>query len=52
VGEALVMTAAGLAVAIPAVLAYNIFGRMVSQVEVVLEGFAQDLLHLLTDQQS
>jgi biopolymer transport protein ExbB len=52
VGEALVMTAAGLAVAIPAVLAYNIFGRMVSQVEVVLEGFAQDLLHLLTGQQS
>ena len=27
VGEALIMTAAGLAVAIPAVLAYNIFGR-------------------------
>ena len=52
VGEALVMTAAGLAVAIPAVLAYNIFGRMVSQVEVVLEGFAQDLLHLLTGQHS
>ena len=29
VGEALVMTAAGLAVAIPAVLAYNIFGKRV-----------------------
>jgi hypothetical protein len=27
VGEALIMTAAGLAVAIPAVLAYNVFGR-------------------------
>lgn len=52
VGEALVMTAAGLAVAIPAVLAYNLFGRMVSQVEVVLEGFAQDLLNLLTGRQS
>jgi len=52
VGEALVMTAAGLAVAIPAVLAYNVFGRMVSQVEVVLEGFAQDLLNLLTGRQS
>jgi biopolymer transport protein ExbB len=48
VGEALVMTAAGLAVAIPAVLAYNVFGRIVSQIEVVLEGFAQDLLNLLT----
>jgi len=52
VGEALVMTAAGLAVAIPAVLAYNVFGRMVSQVEVVLEGFAQDLLNLLTGRQN
>ena len=28
VGEALIMTAAGLAVAIPAVLAYNIFGKL------------------------
>ena len=52
VGEALVMTAAGLAVAIPAVLAYNVFGRMVSQVEQVLEGFAQDLLNLLTGRQA
>lgn len=52
VGEALVMTAAGLAVAIPAVLAYNVYGRTVSQIEVVLEGFAQDLLNLLTGRQS
>ncbi len=52
VGEALVMTAAGLAVAIPAVLAYNVFGRTVSQIEVLLEGFAQDLLNLLTGRQS
>jgi biopolymer transport protein ExbB len=51
VGEALVMTAAGLAVAIPAVLAYNVFGRMVAQIEVALEGFAQDLLNLLTGRQ-
>jgi biopolymer transport protein ExbB len=29
VGEALIMTAAGLAVAIPAVLAYNVYGRLV-----------------------
>jgi biopolymer transport protein ExbB len=38
VGEALVMTAAGLAVAIPAVLAYNIFGKMVGSCEAELEG--------------
>jgi biopolymer transport protein ExbB len=52
VGEALVMTAAGLAVAIPAVLAYNVFGRTVSDIEIVLEGFAQDLLNLLTGRQN
>ncbi|MDP3606879.1 MAG: MotA/TolQ/ExbB proton channel family protein, partial [Polaromonas sp.] len=33
VGEALIMTAAGLAVAIPAVLAFNIFGRNISRIE-------------------
>ncbi len=44
VGEALVMTALGLAVAIPAVLAYNVFGRVIGRVEVELEGFAHDLL--------
>jgi len=47
VGEALVMTAAGLAVAIPAVLAYNWFGRAIGQVEADLEGFALDLRELL-----
>jgi biopolymer transport protein ExbB len=47
VGEALIMTAAGLAVAIPAVLAYNIFGRQISRVEAELEGFAHDLRELL-----
>ncbi|MBQ0930194.1 MotA/TolQ/ExbB proton channel family protein [Ideonella alba] len=43
VGEALVMTAAGLAVAIPAVLAYNLFGKWVGACEAELEGFAHDL---------
>ena len=43
VGESLVMTAAGLAVALPAVLAYNLLGRSASQLEGVLEGFAHDL---------
>jgi len=46
VGESLVMTAAGLAVAIPAVLAYNIFGKLVAASEVQLEGFAHDLREL------
>jgi biopolymer transport protein ExbB len=48
VGEALIMTAAGLAVAIPAVLAYNLFGRYVGRIEADLEGFARDLRELLT----
>ncbi|MGE8320369.1 MAG: MotA/TolQ/ExbB proton channel family protein [Comamonas sp.] len=43
VGEALVMTAAGLAVAIPAVLAYNLLGRRAALVEEQLEGLAHDL---------
>ncbi len=47
VGEALVMTAAGLAVAIPAVLAYNIFGKMVGVCEAELEGFAHDLREMV-----
>jgi len=47
VGEALIMTAAGLAVAIPAVLAYNWFGRAVARIEADLEGFARDLRELL-----
>ena len=51
VGEALIMTAAGLAVAIPAVLGYNILGRKVNQIEAELEGFAHDLRGLLSDPQ-
>jgi biopolymer transport protein ExbB len=43
VGEALIMTAAGLAVAIPAVIAYNVFGRRVAAAEAELEGYAHDL---------
>ena len=48
VGEALIMTAAGLAVAIPAVLAYNVLGRYISRIEADLEGFARDLRELLS----
>ena len=47
VGEALMMTAAGLAVAIPAVLAYNIFGKLVGACEAELEGFAHDLREMI-----
>ena len=43
VGEALIMTAAGLAVALPAVLAFNVMGRVINRVEQELEGFAHDL---------
>ena len=47
VGEALIMTAAGLAVAIPAVLGYNVFGRLIGRIEADLEGFARDLRELM-----
>ena len=52
VGEALIMTAAGLAVAIPAVLAYNLFGKWVGAAEAELEGFAHDLREMRIDQQA
>ena len=48
VGEALIMTAAGLAVAIPAVLAYNVLGRSIANIEADLEGFARDLRELFS----
>jgi biopolymer transport protein ExbB len=51
VGEALIMTAAGLAVAIPAVLGYNILGRLIARIEADLEGFARDLRELLLTQE-
>ncbi|MBP9905573.1 MAG: MotA/TolQ/ExbB proton channel family protein [Rhodoferax sp.] len=47
VGESLIMTAAGLMVAIPAVLAYNVQGRSIGHIEAELEGFARDLRELL-----
>jgi biopolymer transport protein ExbB len=48
VGEALIMTAFGLAVAIPAVLAYNAFTRVNRVVLSQLDGFAHDLHAFLT----
>lgn len=48
VGEALIMTAAGLGVAIPAVLAYNALTRANRLVVAELDGFAHDLHTYLT----
>jgi biopolymer transport protein ExbB len=50
IGEALVMTAAGIAVAVPAVLAYNLFGQWIAASEAELEGFAHDLRELALEQ--
>ena len=47
IGEALIMTAAGIAVAVPAVLAYNVFGKRIAACEAELEGFAHDLRELM-----
>ncbi len=48
VGEALVMTALGLAVAIPAVLAYNFFNRSNRMILSELDGFAHDLFAFMS----
>ena len=47
IGEALIMTAAGIAVAVPAVLAYNLFGNWIAACEGELEGFAHDLREIM-----
>lgn len=49
VGEALIMTAAGLFVAIPAVLAYNAFVRLNRLELMELDGFANDLYSFLNN---
>ncbi len=48
VGEALLMTAFGLAVAVPAVLGYNAFTRVNRKLLAELDGFAHDLHAYLT----
>lgn len=48
VGEVLIMTALGLAVAIPAVLAYNFFARSNRIVLAELDGFAHDLFAFMS----
>jgi biopolymer transport protein ExbB len=47
VGETLIATAIGIAVAIPAVLAYNFFLRKVKLCEAELENFANDFLRIV-----
>ncbi len=47
VGEALIMTAIGLAVAIPAAVGYNAFARVNRNTRTELESFAHDLFALL-----
>jgi biopolymer transport protein ExbB len=47
VGEALIMTGLGLAVAIPAAVAYNFFGRSNRRVRAALESFAWDVFAFL-----
>ena len=48
VGEALIMTALGLAVAIPAVLAYNFFNRAKRRILTEVDGFAHDLFAFMS----
>ena len=48
VGEALIMTAFGLAVALPAVLAYNLFVRLNRVYLAEIDGFAHDVFALLS----
>ncbi len=49
VGEALIMTGLGLAVAIPASMAYNAFARARRNLKIGLDAFAHDLLVLLVE---
>lgn len=48
ISEALIATAAGLAAAIPAVIAYNYFVTRVKDWATEMDGFTMDLLNLLT----
>jgi biopolymer transport protein TolQ len=47
IGEALIATAAALAVAIPAVFGYNIFANRVNRLDSELEGFGSELIALM-----
>ncbi|MCD4744401.1 MAG: MotA/TolQ/ExbB proton channel family protein, partial [Desulfobacteraceae bacterium] len=47
ISEALIATAAGLAVAIPSVIAYNYFIGRIRLLDSDLQGFATDLLNII-----
>ncbi len=47
ISEALIATAAGLVVAIPAVIGFNYFMQKISILETELQGFAADLLNII-----
>jgi biopolymer transport protein TolQ len=47
ISEALVATAAGLAVAIPAVIAFNHFMQKIRVIETELHSFSADFLNIL-----
>jgi len=47
ISEALVATAAGLAVAIPAVIAYNYFANQLMEIENEMQNFSTDFLNLV-----
>ncbi len=47
ISEALVATAAGLAVAIPAVIAYNYFANQLGDIETEMQNFSTDFLNLV-----
>ena len=47
ISEALVATAAGLAVAIPAVMFYNYFSSRMVEVESDMESFSTDFINLI-----
>jgi biopolymer transport protein ExbB len=52
IGDALIATALGIAVAVPAVLAYNFFLRLARHRHLALENFARDFLHLVLHPQT
>ena len=47
ISEALVATAAGLAVAIPAVIFYNYYSNILSNLENEMQGFSADFMNLV-----
>jgi biopolymer transport protein TolQ len=47
ISEALITTAAGIAAAVPAVIAYNHFANAIKRAAVDMDAFSQDFLNIL-----